>query len=187
MTFGTISSMPGAARWPPTRCPAPIPSTRPWPRPLKPRRCLTTSPIPKAVPSWRCANAGEAGLYRQHPDGTLLAALLAHRDRLAPREQMGLLDDQWALARNGSQSMRVFLDVLAALAAGDHYQVLAQVVARLHTLERLLEQEGDTGTPAGLRRWVASAFAPKLAALGFAPRTGESRNAAQARVAVLGA
>src|SRR5205823_10431703 len=69
----------------------------------------------------------------------------------------------------------------------DHYQVLAQVVARLHTLERLLEQDGGTSTLAGLRRWVASAFAPKLAVLGFAPRTGESRNAAQARVAVLDA
>src|SRR5204862_7429406 len=105
--------------------------------------------------AWCYANAGEAGFYRQHPDGTLLAALLAHRDQLTPREQMGLLDDQWALVRNGSQPMQAFLDVLAALAGGDHYQVLVQVVARLHTLERLLEQEGDTGTLAGLRRWVA--------------------------------
>ena len=134
---------------------------------------------------WCHANADEIGFYRQDLAGPLLDRLPAHRDRLTPTEQQGLLGDQWALTRQGSQRMGRFLDVLAALVAADDYNVLAAVVGHLHTLEALVEDSGDEATLGRFHRWVADVFRDRLAALGFAPGAGETQKAAQQRVQVV--
>jgi aminopeptidase N len=136
---------------------------------------------------WCHANADEIGFYRQDLAGPLLDRLLTHLDRLAPTEQEGLLGDQWALTRQGSQRMGRFLDVLAALAGADDYNVLAAVVGHLHTLEALVEDTGDEEALTRFHAWVAGAFRDRLAALGFAPAAGETQNAAQQRVQVVDA
>ncbi len=136
---------------------------------------------------WCYANSGEAGVYRQNLEGALLRGVLAHIEQLTPREQVGFLGDQWALARNGSQTMAGFLDVLATAASSAHRQVFEAVTAHLHTLEDMIEQDDDQVTLERLRAWVAKTFAAKQADLGFAPRAGESRNDSQARLQVFDA
>jgi puromycin-sensitive aminopeptidase len=156
------------------------------------RLLLTEAEATVALPvrgalRWCYANADGIGFYRQALDGRLLEGLLAHQAELTPGEQMGLLSDQWALVQQGSQPIGRFLDVLAALLGAENHHVLAQVVKRLHTVEDLLADSEDAAALARFRGWVGAAFAGRLAALGFAPRAGESRNATQQRVAVLDA
>ena len=137
--------------------------------------------------AWCYANAGEVGFYRLQPDAALLQGLLANIERVSVPEQIGLLRDQWALVQNGSQSITPVLDVIATLARSDDYRVLRAVTSYLRTLEDYLEDAGDAEALAGFRAWAAATFSGKLAALGYEPRKGESRNEEQARVSVVSA
>jgi puromycin-sensitive aminopeptidase len=136
---------------------------------------------------WCYANAGEVGFYRQQLDATLVRGLLAHLDELTPAERRGLLRDQWALVANGSQPIGAFLDVLDVLARDDDYRIVRQVVTTLETLEHYLQDAGDARALAGFRAWVRRTFAPKLAALGYEPRTDDTANQTQARPYVVSA
>lgn len=148
----------------------------------------TTLPLDVAgTLQWCYLNADRVGFYRQDLDPALLAALLPHLDQLSPSEQIGLLDDQWALVHTGTRRIGQFLDVLAALLAFDDHHVLERVVAYLHNLEELLEAAADAEALHRFRRWVDAAFAGRQADLGFAPVAGESRNRSQQRVAVIDA
>jgi puromycin-sensitive aminopeptidase len=150
------------------------------------RKAAVSLPVMGAL-KWCYANAGEIGFYRQNPDRAMLNRLLAHMHQLTPVEQVGLLGDQWALARSGDQTIAQFLDVLAALIQSDDYQVVKQVVGHLRTLEGLLEDAGDEQGLQQFRGWVSGTFQTKLAELGFAPRGGESQSDAQRRVYVVDA
>ncbi|MFL5735080.1 MAG: M1 family metallopeptidase [Chloroflexia bacterium] len=142
---------------------------------------------------WCYCNADEIGFYRQSLDNNLLDRALANLDKLTPLEQMGLLGDQWALVRNGSQRMSKFLDVLSAMTSIRNYSLLQRVDLYLHSLEELLEdlaaEEGEEGKKAlaTFRRWVDRSFKEQLDALGYEAREGESRNDTQSRVPVLDA
>ncbi|HYO50217.1 MAG TPA: M1 family aminopeptidase, partial [Chloroflexia bacterium] len=136
---------------------------------------------------WCYANAGEIGFYRQDLHRDMLDALLDMLDSLSPVEQMGILSDQWALVRNGSQVISQFLDVLSQVAASDNYGVLEQVVAHLHTIEGLVEDAEDGEALRGFRAWVGALFHEKQAQLGYEPRQGEPQNATQARMYILDA
>ena len=57
----------------------------------------------------------------------------------------------------------------------------------LHSVERLLEQDGDETALNNFRKRVDSSFKEQLAELGFEPRQGESQNDTQSRVAVIDA
>ena len=137
---------------------------------------------------WCYANAEEIGFYRQNPDSELLAKLLEHIDELNPSEQMGLLADQWALTHNGKQKIAHFLDVLAALVSkSDNYNLLFEIVNRLHTLERMVEDTEDATALDHFRRWVKDMFKTWLDTLGFGSRPDESPEVAQQRVATIDA
>jgi puromycin-sensitive aminopeptidase len=136
---------------------------------------------------WCYANAGEVGFYRQDLHRDLLDALLANLDSLAPVEQMGMLSDQWALVRNGSQAISQFLDVLAQVSASDNYGVLEQVVAHLHAIEGMVEDAEDGEALRGFRAWASALFREKQSQLGYEPRQGEPQNATQARTYILDA
>jgi puromycin-sensitive aminopeptidase len=137
---------------------------------------------------WSYANADEVGFYRQNQDAALMHKTLAHLDQLTPSEQMGLLTDQWALTRSGDQNIAHFLDVLTALATqSDHYTLLAQIVERLHGIEQLVEDTGDTKIVERFREWVARLFNGRFQRLGFESQPGEANEITQQRVSVLNA
>jgi hypothetical protein len=127
------------------------------------------------------------GFYRQKLDGELRDRLLANLGKLSPAEQMGFLGDQWALVRGGMLGMSQFLDVLSSISDIDHYGVVEKVVSHMRTIERLLEDAEDEKALARFRAWVDRSFGHKLAALGFEPRDGETRNDSQRRIYVVDA
>ena len=136
---------------------------------------------------WCYANASEIGFYRQHLQDELVDRLREHLHELAPSEQLGLLNDQWALTRNGTQTLTAFLDVLAAMATVNHYHVLREVLSHLHTLDLLIEDTGDEQARDSFRAWVGRTFREQLTELGFEPRAGESRLVTQQRISIVDA
>lgn len=135
---------------------------------------------------WCYPNAEQIGFYRQSLSQSLLNKVLLRLDELRPAEQMGLLDDQWALTRSAHQSMTTFLDVLASMALGTgNYNVLSTIVQRLYTLEQMVEDLGDTSVLQQFRFWVKSLFEGRLKLLGFEPQPGESIEVSQQRVSVV--
>jgi puromycin-sensitive aminopeptidase len=134
---------------------------------------------------WCFANAGSIGFYRQNLHPQLLDGLLANLDRLETGEQMGLLDDQWALVRNGTQRIGQFLDVLSAMMRTRDHELLGQIVGHLQQIEGLLQDAGDEEALRRFRSWVDDALQPKLAELGFDARPGESQSEAQLRAHVV--
>jgi puromycin-sensitive aminopeptidase len=138
--------------------------------------------------SWCYANAGEIGFYRQQFDSRLIGSLLAHLDELEPAEQLGLLRDQWALVQSGTQPIGTYLDLLTVLARSDDYRIVRQVAAiSLGVIADLVENAGSEQALEALRRWVSGIFGPKLAALGYEPRGGETEGQAQTRCFVIDA
>lgn len=136
---------------------------------------------------WAYANADEIGFYRQNLDESLLKRLLANLDKLTPMEQMGLLSDQWAVTRNGTQAITRFLDVESAMLGTQNYNVLDKVVGYLYNLERLLEDAGDEAALNNFRAWVDTSFKDRMSQLSYEPQPGESRNDSQSRVSVVAA
>jgi puromycin-sensitive aminopeptidase len=128
-----------------------------------------TLDAPGAV-RWVHANADQVGFYRLDPSRPLLEGLLAHGlPRLTPAERAGLLDDQWALVRNGTSDVARFLDVLAAYAGERDFTVVETMAGRLDFLAYRLVEEAER--PA-FSRLVARLFAPQLAELGWGPPAG---------------
>jgi puromycin-sensitive aminopeptidase len=134
---------------------------------------------------WVYANADEIGFYRQDQDDSLLRGLLDNLDKLSPLEQMGLLSDQWALVRNGTNSITRFLEVEQAMMKAHNHNVLGMAVGYLFNIEDLLKEAGDEQAMDRFRRWVASSFKERLAELTFEPKEGEPQNNSQARKSVL--
>lgn len=136
---------------------------------------------------WVHANADEIGFYRQDLDEELQRRLLANIDKLSPMEQMGLLSDQWAVTRNGTQPITRFLAVESSMMDTQNYNVLDKVVGYLYNLEWLLEDAADEAAMNNFRAWVDSCFKKRMAQLSYEPKAGESQNDAQSRVSLVAA
>ena len=134
--------------------------------------------------AWCYPNANEIGFYRCQPDDGLRHQLLGALDALGPTEQMGFIEDQWALVRNGSNDIGGFVEVIEAYAkssAINNHNVLRAVVDRMGTIDHLLEDGGDEAARANARQWVAGLLTEGLEALGYEPKDGESQNDVQRR------
>lgn len=135
---------------------------------------------------WCHVNADQVGFYRQNLTDTLLDKVLNHMDQLTPREQIGLLTDQWALTQSGLQSITQFMKVLSAMASqSESYNLLFKVVEHLHTLERMVEDIGNPLIIDNLRKWVKGLFQERLDKLGFFPTPDETEDVSQLRVSVI--
>ena len=146
-------------------------------------RAEALEPLPaEGKVRWCYANSDEIGFYRVRHDGAAAAALLRHgADRLTVVEQMGLIEDHWALVRNATMEVQDFLPVLERFAASRDHNVMRAVSDRLFTLDHLLEEAGEDDTRAVLQRRAAALFGPHLELLGYSPREGESQNDRQRR------
>ncbi len=134
---------------------------------------------------WVYANADAIGFYRLDPSLALLAGLLDHAlPRLTPAERMALLEDQWALVRNGTSDIARFLRVLTAFGGECDFAVVDAIAGRLDFLGYRLVEEGDR--PAFGRR-VARLLGPRLAELGWEPAPGEDQATGARRATVVAA
>lgn len=144
-------------------------------------RARTVTLPAKGKLRWVYGNADEIGFYRVATGPKATDLVLDHLERLSTVEQMGFIEDQWALVRNGSSGIARFLPVLERLTGSSDHNVLRAVTDRLSTLEALLEERGEEAALTGLRQRVRGWFTPVLGELGWTPRTGEAQNELQRR------
>ncbi len=136
---------------------------------------------------WIYANQDEIGFYRQRlGQGTLAKLLPLAVEVLSPVEMVGLIEDQWAMVRNGSIAITSFLAVLSACASARDHNVLRVIAERMDALDLLVKDSGDRPARLKLRTLAEQRFSSHLAELGFVPRAGEPQNDIQRRAICIG-
>jgi puromycin-sensitive aminopeptidase len=135
---------------------------------------------------WISPNADEIGFYRVNAKGRARELMLEHGPaKLTAVEQMGFVEDQWALVRNSTCTIEQFIPVIDAFASTHDHNVLRAITDRLGTIDLLLKDSGDQRAREGLRAWIAKAFNVQLNELGFVAKKRESQNDMQRRALVI--
>ncbi len=136
----------------------------------------------KGAIQWCFLNADGIGFYRTAPSERVVRQVLANAiEHLSPVEQMGFIEDQWALVRNGTQDIGAFMPVLEEFVASRDHNVVRSLADRFGSLEALLELAGEEEALAKMRTVIGERFAPHVAELSYAPKDGESQNDTQRR------
>ncbi|KRF02354.1 aminopeptidase [Frateuria sp. Soil773] len=144
-----------------------------------------TMPLPGATAaSWVLPNADAAGYYRVVMDRAPLLALGKAVAELSEPEQVGYADIVALAFERGVYSID---DTLAALAplARSHVREIAQLP--LAQLARLREAAVVPAQRARIDAWASGVYQPRLAALGYVHRAGESADDALLRASLAGA
>ncbi|MBI5508347.1 MAG: M1 family metallopeptidase [Deltaproteobacteria bacterium] len=130
-------------------------------------------PLDAELPvAWCYPNADAAGFYRMHFDDETLARLLEHGLRsLSPAERMSVVEDQWALVKNGLADIGRFMDVVQSLAAERDHMVTRTLAMRIGSLDDYVVREQDRPRFAA---FVRRMFGPQLDELRFEPLPDES-------------
>jgi aminopeptidase N len=116
-------------------------------------------------------NADTLGFYRVRYDAATLAVNTRDFAKLPITDRFALLDDQWALARNGREPLENYLKLAGAMGASLDAHAWIQIVDVLRSLET-----DEVGTP-GHERFTAYARAlikPAADQLGWSPRADDS-------------
>ena len=117
------------------------------------------------------ANAGQSGYYRTWYAPEQQAALRAGFAGLAPIDQLGVLDDAWALGLAGTSPIADALELTLRVADDADAGVWAGVVGHLLALDDLYRI--DPTRRAGWRRFAIGRLAPVLARIGWSETTNE--------------
>ncbi|MFQ5543539.1 MAG: M1 family metallopeptidase [Nitrospiria bacterium] len=92
----------------------------------------------KGTVKWIYGNSGENGFFRIHHDGPLIQEIQkVLSTELAPVERIGFLGDLWALTRQGTLPISLFMETLS-LFEGDSTRVVLEEIC--HYLEILSNQ-----------------------------------------------
>ena len=129
------------------------------------------------------ANAESRGYY--FTDATPDAIRALARDggaALSPAERLGLLGDEWWMARSGRHDIGDFLDLAAGLAGDDTTEITQQIRLRLGYV-------GEYLVPTDLRgrfeQWVRDGFSPALDAMGMPGDAGDADDRQARRASLL--
>jgi aminopeptidase N len=126
-------------------------------------------------------NAGQAGYARVLYDNSF-DALAAHFGSLAPVDQLGLLNDAFALGGSGYAPAERLLTLCSALPASGNPVVWSRVVGLLDSLDR---HYADTPHRAAYRHFALQLLAPVAARIGSVPVQGETSNISVLRTELL--
>ena len=111
-------------------------------------------------------------------------ALAITLPRLAGTDQYGLISNGLALSLTGYQPMQPGLDLLNAMPANGSAKVVQRTIGRWDDLYDRLD--GDSTAQAAIAARVVREYGPRLRALGFTPRAGESAVDALLRPTLIG-
>lgn len=128
-------------------------------------------------------NAGQLGYYRSLYSPKMLASLKAAMPRLQPVDQMGLIADNLALSASGYQPYAPAFDLLAAIPGNANPVVLGNAFGDFVGAWRVLDK--DPAAQKKLYAKVAATYKPRLMALGFEPKAGESLPDADLRATLI--
>ncbi|WP_237713932.1 M1 family metallopeptidase [Novosphingobium sp. Rr 2-17] len=128
-------------------------------------------------------NAGQNGYYRVLYNPAAFKGLVGAIGKVAPVDQLGLLNDATALGFNGQQPMSDFLDLIKALpsdAAPAVTERSARIVAELADYA-----EGNPSRRAALAKFASVRLVPVLDRLGYAPKPNEPATAGNLRATLI--
>ena len=145
-------------------------------------QAVVAGPAPQVLTVAGCGpvvvNAGQTAYFRTRYTEAGLAELAANFARLAPEDQLGLLNDTGALALDGRLPMAALLELMARVPASADPIVAQALVDQLAELDQL---HHDLPSRGAFRAFARALLAPVFARLGWQPRAGESANEALLR------
>jgi aminopeptidase N len=134
-------------------------------------------------------NAGERGYYFSQYAPETLRALRSSVNRLSPVERLGLLGDEWWMARTGRHDVGDYLDLAGTLSSTESGPGIAMMAERLSTIAETIVASADAPR---FEAWIRARFTPALDRLGLTTRardddgTRADRAALTSLVAVVG-
>jgi aminopeptidase N len=126
-------------------------------------------------------NAGGRGYYFSEYSPDALHALRANVARLEAVERLGLLGDEWWMARTGRHDVGEYLDLAGSLASIETGPGIAMVAERLSTIANSVVPAADT---ARFEAWIRSRFTPALDKVGLTGRSRDSETERADRAAL---
>ena len=129
-------------------------------------------------------NAGQAGYFRSVYTPGGLKALTGRLGELSADDQLGLINDERALAYAGDETMGGFLGLGPKLDGKTDPIIWSQLAKSLADLDRIYSDQ--PGQPA-YRAYVRRVLAPELARVGWDETPGEDANVAIMRASLLSA
>ncbi|MBS0213274.1 MAG: M1 family metallopeptidase [Proteobacteria bacterium] len=133
-------------------------------------------------------NAGQSGYYRTLYQPGQIAAFGEHFPQLATIDQLGIMDDVWALGLAGRVPASTWLNLAAKVPADADPQVWGDIAGSFDSLDGYYR--GDTPQRAAFRRFAIARLQPVLARVGWEARAGEADPVVNLRtqlIATLGA
>ena len=129
-------------------------------------------------------NAGQTGYYRSLYGPAQLAALRDGFDALAPVDQLGLMNDVWALGMAGRQSASDYLDLAQQVSADADPQILREVVGSMGGIDSMYR--GDKAGQARFRAFALARLQPMFARVGWEEKPGDSDQVKRLRTSLIG-
>ena len=130
-------------------------------------------------------NAGQAGYFRTLYPEAQVAQLRGGFGKLATIDQLGLMNDIWALGMAGEQPLSDYLDLAAAVPADAAPELWQEVAGALGSIDYYYR--GDDARQAAFRKYALATLQPVFARLGWEGKAGESEPTKQLRTSLIGA
>jgi aminopeptidase N len=132
---------------------------------------------------WFFANANGVGYYRTSYTDSDIAKLGANvQSTLTPGERISFVGDEWALVRNGEQSVATFMNLANGFKKERSRAVMEEIIDPLEYLhERIITPEERPAFEA----WVRNLLQPVIQDLGMKPVANEDPDKATLRASVM--
>jgi aminopeptidase N len=130
----------------------------------------TTISVPGSSPVK--LNEGQTVYYRVEYGGAFLELANAF-DRIGPADQLGLLNDAWALGETGAAPISDYLDLTLKLTSGTDSVVCRQIIETLLAIDSLY---GHDSKRDAVRSYGRKVLKPVLDSIGWDRKAGEHSN-----------
>ncbi|TWI01094.1 aminopeptidase N [Luteimonas cucumeris] len=117
-------------------------------------------------------NAGQSGYYRTLYAPEQFSEIRDGFVKLAPIDQLGLINDTWALSMAGAQPASRFLDLASATPVDADPQLWGDIAGSLGSLDSYYR--GDAARQATFRKFAIAQLAPVFARVGWQARADEN-------------
>lgn len=117
-------------------------------------------------------NAGQSGYYRTLYAPEQFAQVRTGFTKLDAIDQLGVMNDVWALGLAGLQSPADYLDLVKATPRDADPQIWGDIAGSLHSLDEYYD--GDAKRQARFRTFAVAQLSPVLARIGWDEKAGEA-------------
>lgn len=132
---------------------------------------------------WVYANAGGMGVYRTAYEPDVLRRIASVLGTvLTPVERVSLLGDEWALVRQGRDTLGDYLSLAQGVAGDRSGAVVETVTARLDYITEYLVSDREKP---GYQAWVRRMLTPVARELGWNASAGEAEDQQARRASIL--